>query len=364
MNIFDYINANEIAAYIQELPSNTEPYLGPFLFPNRNQSGTDISWLKGSEGLPVTIQPSNYDVKASVRERAGFGKVATEMAFFRESMRLGEKDRQQILNLMGNANGLGLAKPLIERLFDDVKTLADGVDAQAEYMRMQLLQYGAFTVASTDGSSQYKYDYSMNPNHKITPSIAWTTRATSDPLKDIKLAQDLIENETGIRPTRMVLNRNTFLNLIGSESLKRSLMVGVTGSPADLRMSDAQLQSYVETQLGIRIQVYSKKVAIFKDSSFMRNPENATPTSLVEDGKVILLPDGAMGSTWFGTTPEQADLMAGPGSSRAKVSRLPNNGTLTTYMEEHPVNVVTIVSAVMIPSFEAIDKVAVLSVGA
>ena len=36
--------------------------------------------------------------------------------------------------------------------------------------------------------------------------------------------------------------------------------------------------------------------------------------------------------------------------------------TITTYKETHPVNVVTVVSAVMIPSFEGIDHVGVLAV--
>lgn len=103
MNIYDYLNASEVAAYIQALPSNALPYLGSTLFPNAQQAGTDISWLKGANNLPVTIQPSNYDAKASIRERAGFSKQATEMAFFRESMRLGEKDRQQLQLLLAQS---------------------------------------------------------------------------------------------------------------------------------------------------------------------------------------------------------------------------------------------------------------------
>ena len=357
MNIFDYINANEIATYLQELPSNKIAYLGAVLFPKKTQVGTDISWLKGSEGLPITIQPSNYDAKASVRERSGFGKVATEMAFFRESMRLGEKDRQQINQLMGTQN-IAMVKPFLDRIFDDVKTLSDSVDAQAEYMRMRLIQEGKFTVASTDGSAQYVYDYSMNQDHIATPATKWTDHANSDPIKDIKAMQDKIETDTGVRPTRMILNRNTFLDMIASDSLRKSLMIGQAGSYVDLRLSDSQYSNYIETQLGIKIEVYSKKVGIFKDSAFIRNPEAATPTSLIDDGNVVLIPEGNLGKTWFGTTPEQSDLQAG--TSVAKVTTLANGATLTTYKEVHPVNVVTIVSAVMVPSFEAIDSVGVL----
>ena len=90
MNLFDYINAKEIAAYVKENPANKEPYFAETLFPAKTQLGTDISWLKGSNGLPVALQPSEYDVKARMREKEGFEAVATEMAFFREAMRIGE----------------------------------------------------------------------------------------------------------------------------------------------------------------------------------------------------------------------------------------------------------------------------------
>ena len=96
INLFDFINAKEIAAFVTEKPENKIPYFGETLFPAQKQLGTDISWLKGSNGLPVAIQPSNYDAKARMREKEGFDRVATEMAFFRDAMRIGEKDRQQI----------------------------------------------------------------------------------------------------------------------------------------------------------------------------------------------------------------------------------------------------------------------------
>ena len=80
-NIFDYVNATEIAAYIENLPTNQIPIFGNQLFPQKKLVGTDISWLKGRDGIPVAITPSNYDAKATLRERTGFGKMETEMAY-------------------------------------------------------------------------------------------------------------------------------------------------------------------------------------------------------------------------------------------------------------------------------------------
>lgn len=361
MNIFDYINAGEMAAYIEQLPSNDIPYLGTELFPNKRQDGMDISWLKGSQGLPITIQPAELDTKASLRERTGFGKVKTEMAFFREATRIGERDRQEINKLLGR--DLGVAQTIISSIFDDVNNIVKGVEAQAEYMRTQLMQYGKFTVKSTNETVSYTYDYGRDTtNLEFAASQPWSAVATSDPIKDIVAAADHMETNTGIRPTRVIMNRTTFNQMVASESIKKSLMIGVAGNFNDLRISNAQAQQYVEGQAEVSVVVYSKKIAQFKDASGLPTPEYVTALPLLDDGNVVLLPPTTLGNTYYGTTPEQSDLQAG--ISNASVQTLSSGATITSYKEPHPVNVVSIVSAVLAPSFEQVDNVGLLKVGA
>nr|DAO76981.1 MAG TPA: capsid protein [Caudoviricetes sp.] len=356
MNIYDYLNASEVAAYIQALPSNALPYLGPSLFPNAQQAGTDISWLKGANNLPVTIQPSNYDAKASIRERAGFSKQATEMAFFRESMRLGEKDRQQLQLLL--AQSQGMAQPIITQLYNDTKNLVDGVEAQAEYMRMQLLQYGKFTVKSTNSEAQYTYDYNMDAKQQYTAAKKWTERTTSDPIADILAAMDDMENRTGVRPTRMIMNRNTYNNMTKSDSIKKALAIGVQGSWENFMLLAADAEKFIAEKTQLQIAVYSKKIAQFADADKLPDSGNIRQFNLIDDHVVVLLPPDPVGHTWYGTTPEAFDLASG--GTDAQVQVLSGGPTVTTYMEKHPVNVVTVVSAVMIPSFEGIDYVGVI----
>lgn len=358
MNIYDYMNAGEIAAYIETLPSNSAQYVGAGLFPNRQQTGTDISWLRGGGGLPISIQPSNYDAKASLRERTGFGKQATEMAFFREATRIGEKDRQQLQLLLGQ--NLGMAQPIITRLFDDVANLVNGVEAQAEYMRMQLLQHGRFTVQSYNAEAKYTYDYNMDAESQYTSAAPWSAHAESNPVADIVAALDDVENRTGVRPSRVLMNRETYNDMVASDSIKKALMIGVTGSWQDFMIMNSQAQQFIEQQAEVQIAVYSKKIAQFNDANLSPTPENVNQIKLIEDGKVVLLPAESVGSTWHGTTPEAFDLANG--GTDAQVNVLANGPTIMTYKEPHPVNVVTVVSSVMIPSFEGIDYVGVLNV--
>lgn len=357
-NIFDYVNATEIAAYIENLPTNQVPIFGNRLFPQRKLVGTDISWLKGRDGIPVAITPSNYDAKATLRERTGFGKMETEMAFFREAMRIGEKDRQEINKLLNHPNS-NIALPIIRNIFDDINKLVEGVDVQAEYMRMQLLQYGKFEVTNMDKSARYKYDYNMSDEHQIKVTTPWADFANSTPVADIVAACDKIEEDTGERPTRGVMNRTTFLEMIASHSIKKDLMVGVSGSWDNLYMSEDEARQYIERKTGVKIYVYSKKIGVLDEATLTPNMDSSTFVKLIDDHKVCLFPEGPLGNTWYGTTPEESDLMTG--ASSAQVSIVNGGTAITTYKEIHPVNVNTVVSAVLIPSFERINTVAVLT---
>ena len=77
---------------------------------------------------------------------------------------------------------------------------------------------------------------------------------------------------------------------------------------------------------------------------------------------MITLPysDGNLGSTYYGTTPEESDLMSG--ATEAQVQIVNTGVAVTSVKEPHPVNVMTIVSEIVLPSFEAIDGVFIAKV--
>ena len=84
MTIYDLILSNEIVSYWEILSQDREPYLGEELFPDDKKLGLDLKWLKGSNGLPVVLKPSAFDVSAIPRPRIGFEKLTAQMPFFKE----------------------------------------------------------------------------------------------------------------------------------------------------------------------------------------------------------------------------------------------------------------------------------------
>ena len=76
---------------------------------------------------------------------------------------------------------------------------------------------------------------------------------------------------------------------------------------------------------------------------------NGTPTLFYPDDYFTLIPDGNLGKTWYGTTPEESDLMSG--ATEAQVQIVNTGVAVTTPSRPHPVNVLTIVSEIVLPKF-------------
>jgi hypothetical protein len=344
--IFDLVSANNIATYYQANPSNAIPYLGATLFPPKKQLGLDLSWIKGSKGLPVALMPSEFDAKATVRDRIGFDKIQTEMPFFRESMRIGEKDRQE-LNRLAASNLDSMIMPVINNIYDDINNLVNGALVQPERMIMQLLSTGKISI--TANRLNYDYDFQMPASHKETLAggALWSFTDGADPIQDILTWQDKVEDDTGVRPTKAVCTRKTWNYLLKNKKIRLDL------NPAggqNIIMTDSMLKQYLQMKLGVSVAVYNKKYMT----------ESKVAQLFYPDDYFTLIPDGNLGSTYFGTTPEESDLMTG--NTAADVSIVNTGVAITTIKEPHPVNVETIVSAITLPSFETIDTIFIAKV--
>lgn len=349
--IFDYVNAKEIATYYTEKASNRIPYLGQTLFPRKKRVGLDLSWFKGAGGLPVALTNSNFDAKATLRDRIGFSKVETEMPFFREAMRIGEKDRQEILKLL-NANNVSMIMPFLNNIFDDVTGLVDGAEVNAERMRMQLLSSGTISIVAN--GIAYDYDYNFDVNHKegLTLDARWSQYATADPVEDIRAAQDTIEDDTGIRPTRAICTRKTWNYLLKNQKILTDMDAKAYVKTTDAVVNDNLLKKYLLEELDLTVAVYNKKYAT--------TVKNQSAQMFFPDDVFTLIPEGTLGNTWYGTTPEEADLMTG--QQNATVQIVDTGIAITTKKEVHPVNVETIVSGIILSSFERIDDIYILTV--
>ena len=336
-SIFDYVTADNVVSYWNNKNAQeTEALLGDELFPESQKLGLKLDWIKGSQGLPVVLLPSAYDVVALKRDRIGFEEVSTKMPFFKESTMIDEELRQQ-LNMVLETGNQKYIDMVMTKIFDDETRLLRGARAQRERMRMMLLTTGGISIMAN--GQNYDYNYGMKSYQKVTVVKSWSD-PTADIIGDIRTWQEAVEDETGTTPTRAVVSKKTFEYFMKNDTIKALLWRNGLGDAP----SEARVKSLFSSELGLSIVKYSKKYI----------DESGVIHSYIPDDLFVLFPSGALGTGWFGTTPEQSDLMSG---SAANVAITDVGVAVTTMKKYDPVNVDTKVSMIYLPSFEAIDNV-------
>ncbi len=359
MKLRDIFTAESIAANYTEAASNKIPYFGAGLFPAAKKQGLDLKWIKGYKGLPVSLAPSNFDSKSRFRDRVGVQLSETQMAFFRESMLVKEADEQEIMRVQDSNDPY--AAQVLERIYDDTATLVDGADVVPERMRMQLLapvsgKIGISIVAADTEGKPVNYTYNYDPDGSwktehymqiVGTTDKWSASSTCDPMKDLEEALDAQEQVSGTRPEIALMSKATFKLLKNSEKVRSGILAqNVT---ANVNYTSKKVQEYIEEELNIKIVVYTKK---FRD-------ESGTTKAFYPDNLVTLLPNGSIGKTYYGTTPEERTLMA---DVNADVSIVNTGVAVTVTTTTDPVNTKTTVSEIVLPSFEGMDNIYVLEV--
>lgn len=352
MNIRDAYNAQAIASVYSEVASNRIAYLGAGLFPAKKKMGLDLKWIKTSKGLPVSLAPSNFDAVSTLRSREGFKFTETEMAFFRESMLIKEADEQEIMRVQDSTDPY--VTEVLSRIFDDANTLVDGANVVPERMIMQLLapSDGSPKISIQANGATYAYNYDPNGTYKTnnfaelsSGTDKWSDTENSDPLGDVSTALDVVEEATGERPSIMIVSKKTMNYLKQNKKIRSAVLAqNVT---ANIFMTDARVKEIFNNELGINIIVYSKQ---FKD-------EAGVAQKFYPDGFATLIPNGALGSTWYGVTPEERTLI---GKATADVSIVNTGVAVAVSVTEDPVQTKTTVSEIVLPSYERMDSTYVI----
>lgn len=340
MTIFDLITSTELVAYWELKTQDRAPYFGEELFPDDKRLGLDLQWLKGSNGLPVVLKPSAFDAAAIPRNRIGFEKLSAQMPFFKESMYIDEKLRQGLNQVIESGNQ-ALIDTFVNRIFADNLTLLEGAAAQRERMRMMMLTTG--TIVMEGNGQVYEYDYGMPSAHKVTVTTSWSD-PSADILADIQAGKDKILEDTGVELTRAVTSKKVVGYMRKNTAIAKSIAVITNGEGW---ISDNKVLQFVQDETGVQIVTNDKRYV----------DEDGDTQRYVPDDVFVMFPDGELGTTWFGTTPEESDLMT---SSVANVTITDTGVAVTTTEKIDPVQVDTKVTQICLPDFPTADQVYIL----
>lgn len=342
-NIYDLVTAENVTSYWTELNQNEQPYLGETLFPIQKQLGTELKWIKGASNQPVGIRLSSFDAKSIRRDMQGVEEYATKMPFFKESVYVDEDMRQQLNNFI-DANKPEIVDRILARIFDREAKLIDATGVTLERMRMEALTTGTITLSSNGQS--YTYDYEVPASQKITVQTSWSN-PSADIIGDINSYKDLMKAK-GVNITRAVCNSTVLKDMAQNTAMKNAIYVFAGGT---VNITSDVARRYLESETGITIYAYDN---VYVD-------EQGTSHKYIPDDTIVFMPDGILGYTNLGTTPEESDLI---NNLNAEVSIVNEGVAVTTSQMVDPVNVDTKVSMIALPSFEEADKIVIVDTSA
>lgn len=338
MELKDFISASEIALYIKNLPPQTT--IDEVLFTNDKQWGTEIELAKGSRQRPVALRMSTFDVAVKSRAlSASIDLKKKELPFFKESILIKEKDRQMLMMAM-QSNNKNLIEQLVRQIYENYQALVDGADVQARRMRAQVLQKGLINIVTEDGDIVVDYEVPAAHKETLTGEATWNN-AGADIVGDILRWQKALTDDGYSKPTRMLLTSITFGYFAQNTAILNEIKSRTFGEAI---VTDQDIINYINKKLGLSIGLLN--------GTFI-NEAGAT-VNHYEDNFVTLIPDGVLGKTVYGTTPEEADKVYGTGKLDTEIVR--TGVAITTMVKDDPVTVETKVSQLVLPSFDRADE--------
>ena len=338
MNLYETFSSENIKI-LWEADKNRPPYMGEMFFKNNRVKGLKISFVKGKGGIPVALVPANYDTDVLYRDRIGVETIEAELPFFKEASKIWEHLRQELLSVKDE-----YVEPIINRIFDDKIELLVGADVSAEIEKMQLLSQGTIAIEANGVKWDYNYGFEASKQMKTLTKLWGAEGAT--PVKDFQAQIEAYEDLTDEAPKYALMNTKVFNSLASDPSVKEYF---AKSAKPNYFPSKKDIKNYLELTFDIQIFINNKKYVKARDTS-------KTPVYFYPEDRFTLLSTLDLGECLYGTTPEEADLLAK--TSQADSVAVTSKGVaITTWREVDPVNVITKVSEVVLPSCPNIDKI-------
>lgn len=352
MLVENVVNAKSIALVASEDASNKIPYLGTGFFPEDKQEGIELKYIKTHKGLSPILAPSNFDAIPVLRAREAFKIENTEMPFFRESMQVTERDMLDLERIEKEDDPY--LRQVLKNIYDDTTPLVKSGEVVPEVMRMQLLSApnGKPGITISADGVNYTYDYDPNGTYQSNNYTAlsdrkWTDATNSTPLDDINAAKKAL-TDRGFAPRYIVMNSVTWGYLMKAKQIESVLLT--TNAAGTIYKTEAAVKTAVREATGLDIIIYDK------------NYKNAAGTAekFYPDNQFTIVPEGALGKTMFGVTPEMRSARQVADVDVAIYGKGISVATKVTYGP--PYKFETIASEIVLPSYERIDETYVVKV--
>lgn len=331
-NITDFLNNKELIAYVEERPA--QPTLGEDLFPSRKIEGKNFEVVKGASRLPIAASVRAYDSEAEIGGREGFETLKAELVPVSKKIRLDEEDLTKLRTPRTQTE----ADQVLEEVFDDVGKMVEAVQTRAEAMRFEAMTTGQIRLEGNNYEGTVEYGVPEEQNIVVdTPFVNEET----DVLGLIEEWADLVEANSGNRPTRALTSRRV-ARVIANHPTVQAAIHGNAG--VGRRVSLSRLNDYLAEE-GLPV------IAVEEGNYRVETATGFETHRYIPEDVFVLLPDGELGETIWGTSSYERKLQ-----DQDKVS-VEGNIVAYTWETVDPVGQWTLAEGLPLPSFPVADQV-------
>lgn len=259
------------------------------LFPTRKTEALEIKMIKGANNLPVSASIHAFDTEAEIDQRESAGYDVAELAMIKRKRKLSEKDIIRLETPRNDAE----EREAIKKIYNDVDYLHDSVLTRTEAMRGEALSTGKLSI--NENGYKADIDYGIPNAHKST--FTWSN-GTPDILMNMDSAVDKIVKDTGFTPTRALTSKKNLSFILRDEKIRKA----VFGVNSDKLLTRQELNAFLKTQDLPQIAIYDAKYRLLGAKGTYTTKRYFTESAFT------FMPEGSMGETLFGLTPEELAL--------------------------------------------------------
>ena len=329
MNLTDLLNAKSLNKYYAGVKGTT---LVEAMFPAVFSNTFDINTFGSLDGGAVEIlQSSQLDADVMFRDWDLKTTTKEDKQFFREGMKLDEKRRKELLEIL-NTNNQSIIASYSENIFNKFagkNGFLGSARAIAAYTASQFLSTAKVTFVDENGGGQ-TINYRLADKYKETlaGTNIWSA-ATAKPLEDLERWKETVE-EGGGNVEIALMSKATYNTLKKHDTVKalfKNVIVTVT---------PALIKSTIEDVIGMTILIWDEKIKVGK-----------TTKNVFPDNIVTLIPNGQLGVMEYGPTPTKTDELLGLLGDREVVDIAGTFATVEVVPESKSAGVVNNVNVVI-----------------
>lgn len=315
MRIEDVLTTRRLLDYVKQHPA--EPGALEGLFPTINIEDFECDVVMGAYNKPVLAEMYAFDTPTELGQREAYEMGRVGLNLIKEKMKLDEREIMRLERPRSDAE----QRTAIARIYRDVQEIQARIENRIEFMRYQVIQTGKIHYQGNGLNLQV--DYGIPKNHKGT--LEWSD-PEHDILGDMVKIKNTIKDDTGFDVTHVVMSNKWLQTIIQNKGLKLAML----GTESERYVTPGELNSALAKWGLFTISVDEKRYATQK---VINGKLVKTFNRFLDEDTCLFLPDGSLGNTIRGLTPESLGLN---GTGIAQVSRA-GDTVITHYAEVDPV---------------------------